>query len=86
MDALREPPCNHRCEPAGDRDDDPAMPQIDNQTIVGQMLSRQRDSISGVSLDEEMTDLIRFQKAFEASARLVSLVDDMLDTVVNMKR
>ena len=33
-----------------------------------------------------MTDLIRFQKAFEASARLVSLVDQMLDTVVNMKR
>ncbi len=60
--------------------------QIENQNIVQEMLSQQRDSVSGVSMDEEMTDLIRFQRAFEASARLVSLVDDMLDTVVNMKR
>jgi flagellar hook-associated protein 1 len=60
--------------------------QIDNQDIVSQMLERQRDSNSGVSLDEEMTDLIRFQKAFEASARLITTIADMLDTVVNMKR
>lgn len=60
--------------------------QIGNQDIVDEMLLRQRDSVSGVSLDEEMTDLIRFQKAFEASARLVSVVDEMLDTVLNMKR
>jgi len=50
------------------------------------MLVRQRDSYSGVSLDEEMTDLIKYQKAFEASARLVSLVDEMLDVVISMKR
>jgi flagellar hook-associated protein 1 FlgK len=60
--------------------------QIANQNVVGEMLKRQRDAISGVSLDEEMTDLIRFQKAFEASARLVTVVDGMLDTVLNMKR
>ncbi len=60
--------------------------QIDNQASVQDMLSRQRDSFSGVSLDEEMTDLIKFQKAFEASARLVSIVDEMLDVVVSMKR
>lgn len=60
--------------------------QIDNENIVHRMLSQQRDSISGVSLDEEMTDLIRFQKAFEASARLVSVVDEMLDVVIGMKR
>lgn len=60
--------------------------QLSNQDVVQSMLLRQRDSVSGVSLDEEMTDLIRFQKAFEASARLVSLVDQMLDTVLNMKR
>lgn len=60
--------------------------QIDNQTNVDELLKRQRDSFSGVSLDEEMTDLIKFQKAFEASARLVSIVDEMLDTVIGMKR
>jgi flagellar hook-associated protein 1 FlgK len=50
------------------------------------MLHSQRDSIGGVSLDEEMTDLTRFQKAFQASARLITTVDEMLDTLVNMKR
>jgi len=60
--------------------------QIDNETVVTEMLSRQRDSVSGVSLDEEMTDLIRFQRAFQASARLVTTVDDMLEIVVSMKR
>lgn len=60
--------------------------EIANQEVVGNMLLRQRDSISGVSLDEEMTDLIRFQKAFEASARLITTIDEMLDTVVNLKR
>ena len=60
--------------------------QIANQESVQEMLVRQRDSFSGVSLDEEMTDLIKYQKAFEASARLVSLVDEMLDVVISMKR
>jgi flagellar hook-associated protein 1 FlgK len=60
--------------------------QLSNQQIVEQMLLRQRDSVSGVSLDEEMTDLVRFQRAFEASARLITTVDEMLETVVNLKR
>lgn len=60
--------------------------QISNQAVVENMLSKQRDSISGVSLDEEMTDLIRFQKAFQASAHLITTIDQMLDTVVNLKR
>ena len=50
------------------------------------MLLKQRDSYSGVSLDEEMTDLTRFQKAFSASAKLITTVDEMLDTVIGMKR
>jgi len=57
----------------------------DQQVVFG-MLMEQRASISGVSVDEEMTTLMKFQKAFEASARLISTVDEMLDTVVNMKR
>jgi len=50
------------------------------------MLLRQRDSVSGVSLDEEMTDLIKFQRAFEASAKLITTIDEMLQTVVDLKR
>ncbi|MFO1497063.1 MAG: flagellar hook-associated protein FlgK [Verrucomicrobiota bacterium] len=60
--------------------------QIADQGVVQSMLLRQRDSISGVSLDEEMTDLTRFQRAFQASARLLTVVDDMLQTVVDLKR
>jgi flagellar hook-associated protein 1 len=53
---------------------------------VSAMLQQQRDSVGGVSIDEEMTNMMKFQKAFEASARLITTVDDMLDTVVNLKR
>lgn len=60
--------------------------EIASQDLVAGMLLRQRDSVSGVSLDEEMTALVRFQKAFEASARIITTVDEMLDTILNMKR
>jgi flagellar hook-associated protein 1 FlgK len=59
---------------------------LSDQDAVEGMLLRQRDAVSGVSLDEEMTDLVKFQRAFEASAKLIATIDDMLSTVVNMKR
>jgi flagellar hook-associated protein 1 FlgK len=63
-----------------------ATNQLADQKAVQDMLLQQRDSISGVSVDEELTDLTKFQKAFQASARLVSTIDEMLDTVISMKR
>ena len=60
--------------------------QIGNQDIVQNMLESQRDSVMGVSIDEEMTDLMKFQKAFSASAKMVTTIDEMLDTILNMKR
>ncbi|MBJ7472055.1 MAG: hypothetical protein JHD16_12170, partial [Solirubrobacteraceae bacterium] len=42
-----------------------------------------RQSVSGVSLDEEMTDLIRFQRGYQASSRALSTFDEMLDTLIN---
>jgi flagellar hook-associated protein 1 len=60
--------------------------KLDDQRAVEEMLSRQRASMSAVSLDEEMTDLMKFQKAFEASARLIAIVDEMFATVLAMKR
>lgn len=53
--------------------------------IVGQ-LKNIRESISGVSLDEETTKMIEFQKSFDASARLVRTADEMMDTVLQLKR
>lgn len=60
--------------------------QLGDQQVVEAMLTGQRDSVSGVSLDEEMTDLTKYQQAFVASAKLIRTVEEMLDTVVNLKR
>ena len=43
-----------------------------------------RESLSGVSIDEEMTNLIKFQRAFEAASRLISVGDEMYETMINM--
>ena len=63
-----------------------ANEQVENQQLVANLLQTQRDSTSGVSIDEEMTDLVKYQKAFQASARIVSVVDQMLDDIIQMKR
>lgn len=56
------------------------------QKNIVKQLSNIRESISGVSLDEETTKLIEFQKAFDASARLIRTADEMFDTVLGLKR
>ena len=47
-------------------------------------LNSRRESISGVSIDEEMIKMIKFQQAYNASARMISIVDEMLDTLNRM--
>ncbi len=47
-------------------------------------LENERQQISGVSLDEEMTRMIQFQRAYQASARVITVSNDMLDTLINM--
>jgi flagellar hook-associated protein 1 FlgK len=59
--------------------------QLANSTSVAQMLTTQRNSASGVDTDTEMTNLLQFQKAYEASAELVTTVNEMLETLVTMK-
>ncbi len=49
-------------------------------------LHNRRDSTAGVSLEEEMINLIKFQKGFEASAKLLSTVDEMMDSLLALKR
>jgi flagellar hook-associated protein 1 FlgK len=51
--------------------------------VLTDNLKDRRESVSGVSLDEEMTNIIRFQRAYQASARAMSTTDEMLDTLIN---
>jgi len=46
-------------------------------------LRSMRDSISGVNLDEELINMIRFQKGYDAAARYITTVNAMLDTIIN---
>ncbi|MGH7937819.1 MAG: flagellar hook-associated protein FlgK [Chthoniobacterales bacterium] len=57
--------------------------RVDNQTISQQSIRAQRDSVSGVSQDEELTDLMKYQRAFQASSKVINIVDNLLDVVVN---
>jgi len=50
--------------------------------VLVEHLKNRRDSISGVSLDEEMIDMIRFQHAYAAAARVLTAMDEMLDTII----
>jgi flagellar hook-associated protein 1 FlgK len=60
-----------------------AAEMASNQQLVVDHLTQRRESISGVSLDEEATDMIRFQRGYQAAARVITTMDDMLDTLIN---
>lgn len=60
-----------------------AQTMADNQQLVLDQLEGLRQSISGVSLDEEMADLIRFEHAYGAAARAMTAMDEVLDTLIN---
>jgi flagellar hook-associated protein 1 FlgK len=53
------------------------------QSALTAAIQNQRQSTNGVSLDEEMTNLITFQRGYQASARVMTTVDSMLDTLIN---
>lgn len=56
---------------------------VKNQEKLLNQIDNFRQSVSGVSVDEEMTNMIKFQHAYNASARVVTAVDQMLDTIIH---
>lgn len=54
----------------------------DKQTVVNHV-DNLRNAMSGVSIDEEMTNMMKYQHAYNASARVINIVDSMIDTIVN---
>ncbi|MBT3513818.1 MAG: flagellar hook-associated protein FlgK [Nitrospina sp.] len=61
-----------------------AQATLRQQEGVMLQLNSRRESISGVSIDEEMIKMIKFQQAYNASARMITMVDEMLDTLNRM--
>jgi flagellar hook-associated protein 1 FlgK len=57
--------------------------RLEDQKLSEDMAVSNRDSFSGVSQDEEMTDLMKFQRSFQANSRFINVVDNLLDQVVN---
>jgi flagellar hook-associated protein 1 FlgK len=62
-----------------------ALTNVNAQAVVYGELTNFRDSISGVSMDEEGINLIKFQHAYEAAAKVISTVDSMFDTLLRMR-
>ena len=54
-----------------------------NQEILVAHLQDRQEMVAGVSLDEEMTNLIRFQHAYNAAARVITAMDEAVDTIIN---
>ena len=63
-----------------------ASRQADVQAVVLRQVDTARQGVSSVSLDEEMTNLMTYQHAYEAAARFVSVIDSALDSLMNMAR
>jgi flagellar hook-associated protein 1 len=61
-----------------------AQNSLDHQTSVINQVENQREAVSGVSLDEEMLNLIKYQAAYNAAGRLVATVNTMMGTLINL--
>lgn len=60
-----------------------AQNQVSVHSAISQQADANRASASGVSIDEEMSNMLMFQRAYEGAARVMTSVDEMLDTVIN---
>lgn len=58
--------------------------KVESNGLVLQQLQNQRSSYSGVSIDEEMTNVIKYQRSYEASAKLIRVVNEMMETILQM--
>lgn len=61
-----------------------AEKMAETDKIVMNQLEIQKASYSGVSIDEEMANVINFQKSYDASAKLISVANEMLETIITM--
>jgi flagellar hook-associated protein 1 FlgK len=65
-------------------DSQSAYDGLQTQNNIVQQLLNQRDTFSGVSLDEEAVNIIKYQKAYQASARFVTVLDTLSDEILRI--
>ena len=63
-----------------------AESRLDAQTILHEQLESFRAQTSGVSIDEELIDMLKYQRVFEAASRLIITTNEMLQTLLDLKR
>lgn len=63
-----------------------ASKSYDFQKFTKEQLETRIESVSGVSMDEEASNLIKFQRAYQASAKLITTADELLQTILDLKR
>jgi len=63
-----------------------ASSNLGTQSVVSSQVDSSRDAVSGVSIDEEMTNMLQFQHGYQAAGQLVSTINSMLDDLMNMVR
>ena len=56
---------------------------LNNQETMLHQLEQRRESVSGVSMDEEIANLVKFQHSYQANSKVISTLTDMLDTIIN---
>jgi flagellar hook-associated protein 1 FlgK len=63
-------------------DSQSAQRSTSNANVIVQSIQNQRDSVSSVSMDEEMTNLVKYQQGYQASARALTTMDDVLELLI----
>ena len=61
-----------------------AQDQLDEHTALLHQLENRRDSISGVSIDEETMKILQFQRAYQASASVIRVIDELMQTILTI--
>src|SRR6185369_1737016 len=56
---------------------------VETQNAIKEQVQAMRESVSGVSLDEEMVSLTKYQRAYEAAGRVLSTVDELMQDLIN---
>jgi len=67
-------------------DSDKVNTNVETQQVIYNSIEKEYQNQSGVNMDEEMTNLMKFQRGYQASAKVITTINAMFDTLLNIKR